>query len=455
MIDPNNLCMGCMTELSDVHEKCPKCGFSIEEYNQKRSSRALPPMTILAGKYLLGKVLGEGGFGITYLGWDLNKEEKIAVKECFPSGLVYRDTMMLEKETVTVINDRQEYFKKALESFAQEAENLQRFNQCPGIVSVRDFFYENETAYIVMEYVEGKTLKQIMDEMNGAFKYQRVLEMLKPLMETLDRIHREGIIHRDISPENIILKEDGTVTLIDFGAARIQTGNETKSMSIILKHGYAPIEQYQSRSRQGPWTDIYALCATMYHLMSGKLPVSAADRVLEDSLEPLYKVYLAVPLRISDAISKGMKIKIEDRYQSMKELEEDLFSVAKETAPRKVENDIPDQSGQTSKGSQMPQTNIGIWKYFLILAIIIAGYFVVVLPSNNTERNQKVLLYRETEIYADSSTNAKIVDTVQNSAYYTYLGTADDDGWVKVRLKGGKVGFVLERLIGTITGEKT
>ena len=167
MIDPNKLCMGCMTELSDVHEKCPKCGFSIEEYNQKRSSRALPPMTILAGKYLLGKVLGEGGFGITYLGWDLNKEEKIAVKECFPSGLVYRDSIMSGKGTVTVINDRQEYFKKALKSFAQEAENLKRFNHCPGIVSVRDFFYENETAYIVMEYIEGVSLKEYLKQKGG------------------------------------------------------------------------------------------------------------------------------------------------------------------------------------------------------------------------------------------------------------------------------------------------
>ena len=440
MIDPNKLCMGCMTELSDVHEKCPKCGFSIEEYNQKRSSRALPPMTILAGKYLLGKVLGEGGFGITYLGWDLNKEEKIAVKECFPSGLVYRDSIMSGKGTVTVINDRQEYFKKALKSFAQEAENLKRFNHCPGIVSVRDFFYENETAYIVMEYVAGKTLKQVMDDMNGAFKYQQVLEMIHPIMEILEKIHREGIIHRDISPENIILKEDGTVTLIDFGAARIQTGNETKSMSIILKHGYAPIEQYQSRSRQGPWTDVYALCATMYHLMSGKLPVSAADRVLEDSLEPLYKICLAVPLRISDVIGKGMKIKIEDRYQSMKELEDTMFLVPLKAELEKLDDDILDQTDCYQETEFSKKEKIEGFLFCIIFTI----FLIFISWIGSGERI--LILHQGTKIYDDSSFDSEVIDTVQFEHLYLGIGYSENadgsDRWIKVRSFLGKEGYV-------------
>ncbi len=328
MINPNNLCMGCMKEKSNPEGMCLECGFSIKKYNQMRSDRALPPMTILAGKYLLGKVLGEGGFGITYLAWDLNREEKIAIKECFPVGLVYRDTKNSDHEYVTTVRGTEDsYYKKALESFALEAENLKKFNRNPGIVSVRDFFYENDTAYLTMEYAQGKNLKQVLGEHGGTMEYKQVLEIMQPILQSLSEVHKAGIIHRDISPENIIVSEDGKkVTLIDFGAARFQTGDETRSLSIILKHGYAPMEQYQSRSRQGSWTDIYALCATMYHLLSGKIPASAPDRAMGDTLEPLNSINLKIPLSLSDAISKGMEMSQEARYQSIEELEEALYA---------------------------------------------------------------------------------------------------------------------------------
>ncbi len=328
MINPNNLCMGCMKEISNSKGRCPECGFSISDYNQMRSDRALPPMTILAGKYLLGKVLGEGGFGITYLAWDLNREEKIAIKECFPVGLVYRDTKNSDHEYVTTVRGTEDsYYKKALESFALEAENLRKFNRNPGIVSVRDFFYENNTAYITMEYVEGKTLRQVLKENGGTLPWKEVLEIMLPILDALSYVHNYRIIHRDISPENIILDKKGNATLIDFGAARIQTGNDTRSLSIILKHGYAPFEQYQSRGSQGAWTDVYAICATMYHLIGGEIPISATDRVLGDSLKTLKTMNNDVPAHISDAIEKGMAIKKEDRFQNIQELKEILYAV--------------------------------------------------------------------------------------------------------------------------------
>mgnify|MGYP005758911667 CR=1 FL=1 len=331
MINPNNLCMGCMNELSEGKKLCPQCGFSMEAYEQKRSDRALPPLTILAGKYLLGKVLGEGGFGITYLAWDLNRERKVAIKEYFPSGLAFRDTKMTEKETVSISGGAMhEIYERGLKSFTAEAENLRRFQQTEGIVKVFDFIYENDTAYIVMEYAQGKTLKKVLEEYGGTMPYRAVLQIMKPLLEALGKIHKENIIHRDISPENIILDQEGKATLIDFGAARISTGNETKSMTIVLKHGYAPVEQYLSRGRQGSWTDIYAICATMYHLITGVIPQEATERMLEDTVVPIKRLKPEVPLAVTEAIEKGLAVKWEKRYQNVEELVRKLYGKAPE-----------------------------------------------------------------------------------------------------------------------------
>ncbi len=333
MINPNNLCMGCMNELAEGESICSKCGFSPEDYNRKRSGRTLAPMTILAGKYLLGKVLGEGGFGITYLAWDLNKEEKIAVKEYFPGALAYRNTRSSVEEYITPLNSTADtYYQKGLKSFVEEARNLKKFDAIPGIVSVKDFFYENKTAYIVMEYIEGMTLKQVMEKLESPMVWSQVLEVMHPVLKALEKIHREGIIHRDISPDNIIVGGDGKVTLIDFGAARFQTGNETKSLSVILKQGYAPVEQYQSRGKQGPWTDVYAVCATMYYMMSGIVPAESIERISEELLVPLSELQPDIPREISDAVSHGMKVLWQERSQDMQVLEAELYEKRKSGA---------------------------------------------------------------------------------------------------------------------------
>lgn len=346
MYDPNKLCLGCMRELKEQEKVCPECQFSVDKYNQERSSRVLPLGTILSGKYLIGRVLGEGGFGITYLAWDLNKEEKIAVKEYFPAELAYRDTVLNSTERVTASGGaKRSYYEKGLKSFAQEAQNLQKFNWVSGIVSIRDYFYENNTAYIVMEYVEGKTLSQVMKEGGGPVEWKHALELTLPVLDALAVIHEYQIIHRDISPDNIIVGDDGKVTLIDFGAARIQTGNETKSMTITLKHGYAPIEQYQSRGRQGPWTDIYAMCATMYHLMSGRLPPNATERVMGAHLTQLAHLKPQIPQRISEAIARGMEVESGKRYQKVQELKIALYRTEASDAAISKGNQNKDKSG--------------------------------------------------------------------------------------------------------------
>ncbi|MDO4274205.1 MAG: serine/threonine-protein kinase [Eubacteriales bacterium] len=345
-MNPNRLCPGCMKEVQQPDKTCPNCGYLDRAYQQTRNCRVLPPYTILAGRYMLGKTLGEGGFGITYLAMDLKQQETVAIKEYFPVGLAARDTMDGNSELSCVTgNEKRQYYKHGLENFAKEANNLMKFRSLPGVVSVKNFFYQNKTAYLVMEYIDGISLKQYLNKRNKPIAEKNVLNVMRPVICALAKIHRAGMIHRDISPENIMLARDGRVLLIDFGAARSITGVETQCLTIILKHGYAPIEQYQTKGRQGPWTDVYALCATMYSALSGLSPEEAVERMDHDRMVPLKHVRFAAPLpqispKTSDIIEKGLSIQAQDRYQDAEELRKALF---RETAApiSEKEKEIP------------------------------------------------------------------------------------------------------------------
>ena len=248
-----NLCMGCMNQKTG-QGPCPYCGFREEGY--VASPRHLPLGTILNGKYLAGRVLGEGGFGITYMGYDLDLGMKLAVKEYYPNELVTRENSQSNR-LVMMTGKKDGVFQNEKGKFLEEARCLAKFWGLPGIVAVKDFFQENGTAYIVMEFVEGKTLEQMLEQRGGTMEPGQVLKLLDPVMASLETIHQSGLIHRDISPDNIMVSPDNRCKLIDFGAARDFTA-EGREMSVILRPRYAPWEQYGGRGQQGPWTDVYA-----------------------------------------------------------------------------------------------------------------------------------------------------------------------------------------------------
>lgn len=321
MIDIEHLCPGCMHQRKYLSQSCPNCGYP---NRQIHATGALPPLTILSGRYLLGCPVGKGGFGITYIAMDLPKEEIVAVKEFFPAELAIRNE---ESDAVLPASeDKDLYFRTGLKSFCEEGRLLQLCADIPAIVSFREMLRENETAYLVMDYVQGISLRKYMKQHREPFAEDQALELMRPIMEALSAMHRRGILHRDISPENLILSEDQRLTLIDFGAAREFSTDEEENLTIILKRGYAPEEQYHSGSRQGPWTDLYAACAVLYHMMTNILPQEAAARVESDQLTPLRRLP-GFTFRESTcaALEKGLQVDPAERYADIPALIKELY----------------------------------------------------------------------------------------------------------------------------------
>lgn len=322
-INGRNLCIGCMRPLSS-DGGCSFCGLRQEEYNP--IPRCLKPGTELAGRYVTGKVLGEGSFGITYMGWDKELLIPVAVKEYFPSDMVSRDVICGFDNSVYLYesekkNDYNDYLKK----FWQEAKCLSQFNQVAGVVSVLDFFYENNTAYIVMQHIDGISVKKYVRE-HGKIPADRVLETIRPVLLALEQVHDAGIVHRDISPDNLMIKKDGSLVLIDFGAARMRNVDSTKTMTVMFKRGFSPEEQYRYKGRWGPYTDVYSMCATIYFMITGKPPIDSVIRALEDSMPSLVSMKeLAIPVRQRRAVMKGLAVNARDRWQNVGELYAALY----------------------------------------------------------------------------------------------------------------------------------
>lgn len=331
-------CFHCMEAVDTTQEFCPFCGHRIHEF--QTNDRALPPGTILAGKYLLGEVLGEGGFGITYRGLDLNLHLKIAVKEYFPASFASRSVSTGSDYRLHIIGGSAgEFYRKGLEDYALEANRLAQFASLPGIVSVLNFFYENNTAYIIMEFIDGITLKEYLKLHKEYLPWQETLELLHPVILSMKEIHKAGIIHRDISPDNIMISKNHEMILIDFGAARTIT-QEHNNKTVILKKGFAPPEQYQTDGNQGPWTDVYSFCATIYRIISGQKPPEALAMASESTgIPPLKTLVKDVPNFLSTALQQGMQTDISARIRNMDELERYLYQnkrVRKRIGTRKL-----------------------------------------------------------------------------------------------------------------------
>lgn len=348
-----NYCMGCM-EKREQGPVCPYCGYQHDTLPE--SPLYLTPGTILNGKYLIGRVLGHGGFGITYLALDLTLQVRLAIKEFLPRDLATRSS---NTTTVTPYTGAtKEHFDYGLEKFLEEARALARFEDSPCIVSVKDFFRANGTAYFVMNFVEGITFKEYLKNHGEKIDYDKALRILMPVMDALREVHQTGLLHRDISPDNIYITNDGRIKLLDFGAARNATGEHSKSLSVMLKAGYAPEEQYRSKGKQGPWTDIYAVGATLYRAITGKVPVEALDRMNEDTLEPPTRLGIKIPPHAENALLKALSVKASDRFQEMKMFQQALTMNSDEDIVKMPAVSTPLTTSPSVPTAAIPETTV-------------------------------------------------------------------------------------------------
>lgn len=293
----------------------------------------LQPGTLLDDRYLIEKVLGEGGFGITYAGINQRIHLKVAIKEFYWRDYVARN-IENSPEIHIISEENREMIEKAKEKFLKEARIISDFTDEKSIVNVNDYFEANNTAYIVMSYLDGITLKTYLKG-KGPFDSETIFRKMLPLMEGLGKVHACGIIHRDISPDNIMMVPDGNLKLLDFGAARDYSGVMDKSYSVIVKGGYAPIEQYNRSSVQGPWTDIYALSATLYECITGIMPDDALQRVFHDELKKPSELDIKIDKELEKILWKGLNVSPEERYSSVDAMLEDIRHILKDEIPGK------------------------------------------------------------------------------------------------------------------------
>ena len=386
-MNPELICMHCMAQLEESKGVCPVCGF--DNASAENAANQLECGSILAGTYLVGCVLGQGGFGITYIGLDLNLNLKVAIKEFYPEGCVTRDGRT-HTSVVPLPGEKKAFFEKGREKFVSEAQVLARFTDEPSIVGVRGFFHENGTAYIVMNFVEGETLKARAARSGGRLPAAEVLELIKPLCASLSRVHEAGLLHRDISPDNIIVKKNGMPVLLDFGAARQISMTGEHSNTINVKHGFAPEEQYRTRGEQGPWTDVYALCATIYRLTTGVTPPQALDRLTSDvPITPPNQLGADFTPAQEAAVMHGLAVRAQDRISSMDQLLRELSlttvrPVKQPEKPKPAEFDHYEKTRGAAKPNARPKfllpVLIGCGAVALALLLIL-----VLKPSGQTD----------------------------------------------------------------------
>lgn len=312
----------------------------------------------IRNRYRIEKILNRGGFGITYLAEDRELCKKVVLKKYQPAE--YEEDLTVRKRSRRT--EKTSSYEKGKRDFLKEARIMSSLFDVKEVVKVLDYFEENQDAYIVMEYVSGITLRQYI-ESQESMNFEQAWNLLLPVIHALEKVHEKGLIHRDISPDNIIVRNDDSLKLIDFGSARQYAGEKT-TMTAIIKKGYAPPEQYETRGKQGPWTDIYSICATIYEMITGVIPPSALHRQEKDRMYPPSSYGCEITPQQEEALMKGLSLDYRKRYQSIVQLEESVLS-----NPEK-ETDSNQENRRRKQNEKKKQ------KYKLILVGILIGIFI-------------------------------------------------------------------------------
>ena len=305
-------CINCMSKMNIMRKICIHCGLKQEEYCP--APYCLNPGTLLVNRYVIGGTLGKGNYGITYLAWDIVLDRRVAVKEYAPWEFVKKEVIRGINPKIRIENP--EGFAEGIKCFEKEAKYLSRFTYLTNVPSVLDFFYANETAYIVMEYISGISL-QVYVEKIGKMRENKMIAFLRPLLKSLDEIHKTGLLHRDINPSNLICEKGKRLVLIDFGS--MQMRGTTQKKTIQFSKGYSPPEQYAADDSEGSWTDVYAVCAVIYFMLTGQPPEDAVLRKAKENFEN--DRMSGILGKYKKVIEKGLAVNPRDRYANIPQLE--------------------------------------------------------------------------------------------------------------------------------------
>ena len=455
------LCPGCFANKGTA-SLCQHCGY---DESLKRGPLVLAHRTPLHnGQYLIGKVLGKpGGFGITYLALDTKLETRVAIKEYLPRDLAGRDG---DHATVSAHSAEDgENFRYGLTQFLQEARTLARFDHA-NIVRVRNFFEENSTGYLVMDYYDGITLADYLAQQpQGKLPEKTAVDILMPILDGLREVHAKNFLHRDIKPQNIYLTTGNRAILLDFGAARQAMGERSRSISVVLSEGYAPYEQYHRRGEQGPWTDIYASAAVLYHAVAGQAPPPATERVSKDELDV---GALGVSDSLANALRLGLATDHKNRPQTMAEFQGLLLEGARapvvknvKTEPCKTELPIPQQPDQK-------ETKKSRFDWFWLLALVLfAGMIFSFIgkgdrpksPSDTQPLSAQAISQNSSSTFIathavaaikanirrEASSQANIIKKIERGERISLISSKDT--FLKVLLPNGVEGFVAQELV--------
>ena len=428
------LCYHCFQEVNPGDPVCGHCGHSTAEERDKYP-HALHFGTVLGGRYITGQVLGQGGFGITYIAQDYRTKELVAIKEFFPDTMVTRNAT---HSAVPYSQRHREDFEYGKATFLEEAKTLAQFNGYPNIVGVKSYFEENGTAYFAMEYVEGVNLQSYVNSHGGKLTWQEAEQILLPVMDALSEVHAKGIIHRDIKPDNLCINSAGQLKVLDFGSARYSMGEKSRSLDVVLTPGFAPKEQYSRHGRQGAYTDVYALAATMYYAITGRKPPDSIDRTDEDELVPPTTLGVRISAEQEDALLKGLAVSPIDRFQTMAEFRQAIRGDSGGTVtPIVPEPPQPPETPEPPAPPVNPELKFRLDKLpkWLIPAAVVAVVLIIVLAVSLGGRDEptgETAVSADEEVSVDASTEMPAADDgmetvslLANSTYYKDDGSID------------------------------
>lgn len=395
----SELCMNCFSVKGEF-EVCPFCGYV--EGTPPKQPHYLSPGVILKGRFIVGTVIGVGGFGITYKAFDSVLGVTVAAKEFYPAGLVNRAPG--ECRVGLLSGGKEGQFAERLKRFLMEAQSVAQFGKAKDIVNVFDYFEENGTAYMIMENIEGVLLKDYLDK-QGAVEPETAMSIIMPIIEAVKKIHSKGIIHRDISPDNIFITDENEIKVFDFGAAQLNGSKEGMAAEPVIKVGYSPLEQYRDNSRQGFYTDVYAVGAILYQMLTGEKPIESTEREFKDELKSPKELGVQLSPNMDRAVMESLSVRQELRFQGMQQFQDALLNKRIAEYPK-------------DKIRKRKRTRNWVISLFLVAALAVAvgiGLYSTVLKPQNLIFDTPVAKGTEITVWVENEDQkAQIEELAEN-----------------------------------------